>query len=76
MNDNEMPAKGESVQTYVPLEIKKKLEDWAQEEERSISFLVAKLITEAVEAREAQHKTPAPEPSTGGRGGRGKSKDG
>jgi len=68
MNDNEMPAKGESVQTYVPLEIKKKLEDWAQEEERSISFLVAKLITEAVEAREAQHKKTAPEPSTGAKG--------
>lgn len=42
----------ESVTTYVPSEIKRKLEEWAKEEERSISYLVAKLITEAVNQRD------------------------
>ncbi len=66
---DEMPPKGESVQTYVSPEIKKKLEEWAKEEQRSISFLVAKLITDAVETREFQQKEP-PTPAKG-KGGKG-----
>jgi predicted transcriptional regulator len=42
----------ESVTTYVPSETKRKLEEWAKEEERSISYLVAKLITEAVSSKD------------------------
>lgn len=57
---NAMPPKGESVQTYVPPEIKRKLEKWAEEEQRSISFLVAQILTDAIAARENQQNgTPA-----------------
>lgn len=48
----------ESVTTYIPPEVKRKLEEWAKEEERSISYLVAKLITDAVNEREKQ-KSPS-----------------
>ncbi|WP_223278425.1 ribbon-helix-helix domain-containing protein [Nostoc sp. 'Peltigera membranacea cyanobiont' 232] len=48
----------ESVTTYVQPDIKRKLEEWAQEEERSISYLVAKLITEAVNERDKQNQSP------------------
>ncbi len=41
-------SRGESVTTYVPPEIKRKLEAWAKKEQRSISFLVAQLIINAV----------------------------
>lgn len=45
-----MPPKNlESIQTYVKPEIKAKLAQWAAEEDRSISWLVSKLLTEAVE---------------------------
>lgn len=44
----------ESVTTYVPPEIKRNLEKWAKEEDRSISYLVARLITEAVNERYPQ----------------------
>ncbi|MBD1903683.1 hypothetical protein H6F83_27700 [Coleofasciculus sp. FACHB-125] len=33
--------------TYITYEMKKELEEWANEEERSMSWLVAKLIEEA-----------------------------
>jgi predicted transcriptional regulator len=49
-------SKGESVTTYVPSEIKRKLEAWAKDEQRSISFLVAQLITNAVNEREPKAK--------------------
>ncbi len=45
----------ESVTTYIPPEIKRKLEEWAKQEERSISYLVAKLVTEAVNERVEQN---------------------
>ncbi|MBD2002748.1 MULTISPECIES: ribbon-helix-helix domain-containing protein [Cyanophyceae] len=34
--------------TYITHEMKKELEEWANEEERSMSWLVAKLIEEAL----------------------------
>ena len=47
------------VVSYVPSEWKKELEDWAEAEERSVSWLVAKLIDKALqERREAQHTEP------------------
>jgi predicted transcriptional regulator len=49
-----MPPKGESVQTYVSPEIKRKLEEWAAEEQRSISFLVAQILIGAIATREAK----------------------
>ena len=49
-------SKGESVTTYVPPEIKRKLEAWAKDEQRSISFLVAQLIANAVNERESKTK--------------------
>jgi plasmid stability protein len=63
-----MPPKGESVQTYLPPEIKRKLEAWAATEQRSISFLTAQILTEAIASWEshAAKTTPAPSTSTKG----------
>ena len=47
-----MPTQQESVTTYIPADVKEKLVKWAKEEDRSISYLVARLIVEAVEERE------------------------
>jgi len=66
-----MPPKGESVQTYLPPEAKRELEAWAAQEQRSISFLVAQILMEALASRRAQNEPPASAPSTGGKG-RGK----
>lgn len=45
------------VTTYIPPECKKELEEWAQEEERSISWLLSKLIENALQAR--RQKAPS-----------------
>lgn len=58
-----MPPKGESVQTYIPPEFKRKLEEWAQEEQRSISFLVAQILMDAIAARNAQQSETPPAPA-------------
>ncbi|MEO1764276.1 MAG: CopG family transcriptional regulator [Cyanobacteria bacterium J06629_18] len=50
----------ESVTTYVPPEIKRNLEKWAKEEDRSISYLVARLITETINEKYPQ-KSSSPE---------------
>ncbi|MEP0872998.1 CopG family transcriptional regulator [Trichocoleus desertorum AS-A10] len=51
----------DAVTAYLPTEIKQKLEAWALSEDRSVSYLVARLITEAVEAKEKQsNETPQP----------------
>lgn len=42
------------VTTYIPPEWKKELEEWAQEEERSVSWLLLKLIGNALEQRRQQ----------------------
>jgi hypothetical protein len=39
------------VTTYIPPEWKKELEEWAQDEERSVSWLLLKLIGNALEQR-------------------------
>lgn len=45
------------VTTYIPPELKKELESWAQEEERSVSWILAKLIANAIQER--KQKVPA-----------------
>ncbi|GET36569.1 ribbon-helix-helix domain-containing protein [Microseira wollei] len=48
-----MAAKGR-VTAYLPEEIQKALEEWAEEESRSISSLATYLLTKAVKERQAQ----------------------
>lgn len=45
------------VTTYIPPEWKKELEDWAQEEERSVSWILLKLIGSALEERREKTAT-------------------
>ncbi len=59
---NAMPPKGESVQTYVSPEIKRKLEEWAAKEQRSISFLVAQIIADAIASQEQEQNEPPASP--------------
>lgn len=42
----------ERVVAYVPPEWKKELEQWAEDEERSISWIVAKLIDKGLQERQ------------------------
>ncbi|MBD2312013.1 CopG family transcriptional regulator [Desertifilum sp. FACHB-1129] len=42
------------VVAYVPTEWKQELEEWAQTEERSVSWMVAKLIDRALQERRQQ----------------------
>lgn len=42
------------VVAYVPSEWKKELEEWAEMEERSVSWMVAKLIDRALQERRKQ----------------------
>ena len=45
------------VVTYIPPEWKKELEEWGEADERSVSWLVAKLIDKALtERREQKNK--------------------
>jgi len=46
------------VVAYVPAEWKKELEDWAEAEERSVSWLVAKLIDKALQERRKAESLP------------------
>lgn len=47
-----MPTTQESLTVYLSPEVKVKLAEWAKQEQRSMSFLAAKLITEAIETWE------------------------
>lgn len=42
------------VVAYVPAEWKKELEEWAEDEERSVSWMVSKLIDRALQERRKQ----------------------
>lgn len=42
------------VVAYIPSELKQELEEWAQTDERSVSWLVAKLIDKALQERRKQ----------------------
>ncbi|AVP90738.1 MULTISPECIES: hypothetical protein [unclassified Synechocystis] len=44
----------ERVVAYIPAERKRELEEWAQTDERSVSWLVAKLIDKALQERRQQ----------------------
>jgi hypothetical protein len=46
------------VTTYIPPEWKKELEEWAEDEERSVSWILLKLIGNALEERR-QNAQPA-----------------
>ncbi len=48
------------VVAYVPAERKKELEAWAEAEERSMSWLVAKLIDKALQERRQQENSSEP----------------
>ncbi|UBF29376.1 CopG family transcriptional regulator [Kovacikia minuta CCNUW1] len=45
------------VVAYVPPELKRELEEWAQAEERSLSWLVAKLVDKALKERREQQNS-------------------
>jgi len=45
------------VVAYVSADRKKELEQWAEEEERSVSWLVAKLIDKALQERQLQQNS-------------------
>lgn len=45
------------VVTYVPAELKRELEEWAAADERSVSWLVAKMIDKALQERRKQQNT-------------------
>ncbi|MBD1844110.1 CopG family transcriptional regulator [Cyanobacteria bacterium FACHB-63] len=47
----------ERVVAYVPPEWKKELEAWAQADERSVSWLVAKLIERGLQERREQQSS-------------------
>ena len=42
------------VVAYIPSEWKKELEEWAEAEERSVSWVVAKLVDKALQERRQQ----------------------
>ncbi|WP_088894341.1 ribbon-helix-helix domain-containing protein [Leptolyngbya ohadii] len=44
----------ERVVAYIPPEWKKELEEWAESDERSVSWLVSKLIDRALQERRSQ----------------------
>ena len=45
------------VVAYIPAELKQELKEWANSEERSVSWVVAKLIDRAVQERKKQQNT-------------------
>ena len=45
------------VVAYIPAELKQDLKEWADSEERSVSWVVAKLIDRAVQERKQQQNT-------------------
>lgn len=45
------------VVAYIPPEWKKELEDWAEADERSVSWLVSKLIDKALQERRKQQNS-------------------
>lgn len=49
----------ERVVSYIPSEYKKELEAWAQTDERSVSWVVAKLIDKALQERRKQQRYSA-----------------
>lgn len=46
------------VVAYIPAELKQELKEWADSEERSVSWVVAKLIDRAVAERKNQQNMP------------------
>jgi predicted DNA-binding protein len=63
------------ISVYVPQEVKERLEKWAGEEDRSVSYIVGRLITDALDTREQQNAPPASDTSIKS-GGKGRGKKG
>lgn len=58
--DEILMAKDKSlISVYVPDEVKERLEKWAGEEDRSVSYIVGRLIADALDIRDKQTR-PAP----------------
>lgn len=58
-----MPPKNlRRVTTYVPPEIAKALEEWAEKDERSVSWLAGKLIEKGVQEHQSQEQQQASAP--------------
>jgi predicted transcriptional regulator len=64
-----MPTDKALVSVYVPKDIKEKLEVWASEEDRSVSYIVGKLIVEAIEVKESKKNIPHDAKDKGDKGG-------
>lgn len=57
LGSSNLPRKNvEACVTYVKPEIKQALEDWAEKEHRSLSSLLAHLLTQAVEQHQATNQ--------------------
>jgi type IV secretory pathway VirB10-like protein len=50
------------ISVYVPQEIKERLEKWAGEEDRSVSYIVGRLIVDALDTRDQRKQPPAATP--------------
>lgn len=48
--------KAEVISVYLSKELKEGLEQWAMEDERTVSWIVAKLVQKALEEREEKSK--------------------
>lgn len=59
-----MPTDKALISVYVPQQVKEKLEGWAKEEDRSVSYIVGRLIAEEIEVRESKKKKTS-SPTTG-----------
>jgi predicted transcriptional regulator len=55
-----MPPKDKTlISVYLSQDTKDRLEDWAKEEDRSMSYVVGRLIVEALDARDEQKQPPS-----------------
>ncbi len=58
IQENTMPTDKALVSVYVPQDTKRQLEEWASEEDRSMSYLVNRLIAEALVVRKRSQIPP------------------
>lgn len=54
-----MPRDKSLISVYVSQETKDRLEAWAKEEDRSVSYVVGRLIVDALDARDKQKPPPS-----------------
>lgn len=51
-----MPTNKDQITVYLEPEIKAKLQQWAEEERRSMAFIAAQVIEDAIAAREKKQR--------------------